>query len=60
LPREDVIVHGELLAPDDATLAGLVVALQAPSREAVEAIGKAGLDEHYDIEILDWEFGGRR
>ncbi len=60
LPREHVIVHGELLAPDDATLAGLVVALQAPTRDAVEAIGQAGLDEHYDIEILDWEFGGRR
>ena len=37
LRREDVIVHGELLTPDDATLAGLVVALQAPTREAVEA-----------------------
>ena len=60
LSREDIIVHGELLAPDDATPAGLVVALQAPRREAVEAIGQATLDEHYDIEIFDWEFGGRR
>ena len=60
LPREDIIVHGELLAPDHATPAGLVVALQAPRRDAVEAIGEATLDEHYDIEILDWEFGGRR
>ncbi len=60
LPREDVIVHGELRTPDDATPAGFVVALQAPAREAVAAIGQAGFDEHYDIEILDWEFGGRR
>jgi uncharacterized protein YciI len=63
LPRERVIVLGELLTPDDAKPAGFVLALEAPTREAVETLlrgGQAGLDEHNDLQILDWEFGGRR
>jgi uncharacterized protein YciI len=63
LPRERLIVHGELFTPDDARPAGVVWALQAPTREAVEALlgsGQAGLDKHFDVQILDWEFGGRR
>jgi uncharacterized protein len=63
LPREHVIVHGELLTLDDAEPAGGVLALQAPTREAVDALlagGQDGLDEHYAVQILDWEFGGRR
>ena len=62
-PRERLIVHGELLTPDDARPAGVVLALQAPTREAVDALlrgGQAGLGEHLDLQILDWEFGGRR
>ena len=51
----DLIVHGALLTLDDATPAGVVLALQAPTREAVGAL--VGPD---DVEILDWEFGGRR
>ena len=38
LPRERLIVHGELLTPDDARPAGVVLALQAPTREAVDAL----------------------
>jgi len=60
LPRERLIVHGELLTPDDARPAGVVLALQAPTREAVDALLRSGLDEHFDLQILDWEFGGRR
>jgi uncharacterized protein len=63
LPREHVIVHGELLTLDDAEPAGGVLALQAPTREAVGALlagGQDGLDAHYGVQILDWEFGGRR
>ncbi len=58
-----LIVHGELLTPDDATPVGVVSALQAPTREAVDALladRHPGFDEHLDVEILDWEFGGRR
>jgi uncharacterized protein len=63
LPRERLIVHGELLALDDARPVGAVLALQAPTREAVDTLlrrGQPGLAEHVDLEILDWEFGGRR
>jgi uncharacterized protein len=63
LPRERLIVHGELLTPDEARPVGVVVALEAPTREAVGALfraGHAGLDRHFDVHIHDWEFGGRR
>jgi uncharacterized protein len=63
LARERLIVHGELLTPDEARPVGFVCALQAPAREAVDALlrdREAALDDHFDVEILDWEFGGRR
>jgi uncharacterized protein len=63
LARDRLIVHGELLTPDEARPVGVVLALQAPTREAVDALlsdRQAGLDEQLDIQILDWEFGGRR
>ncbi len=56
---ERLIVHGGLLTPDDARPVGVVLALQAETREAVDALlrrGRSGVD----VEILDWEFGGRR
>jgi uncharacterized protein YciI len=61
--RERLIVHGELLTPDDARPAGVALALQAPTREAVDVLlrdGGPGFDEHFELQILDWEFGGRR
>jgi hypothetical protein len=58
LPRERLIVHGELLTPDEAGPTGVALALQAPTRDAVDAL--LGLDQHLDARVLDWEFGGRR
>jgi uncharacterized protein len=52
LPR--LIIHGALRALDDARPAGVVFALQAPARRAVEALARG------EAEIHDWEFGGRR
>ena len=60
---ERLIVHGELLTPDEARPVGAVLALQAPTREVVDALlgdRRAGLGEHVDVQILDWELGGRR
>jgi hypothetical protein len=55
VPREQLIVHGDLLTPDDAQPAGVVFALQAATRDVVNAlVGEA------DVEVHDWEFGGRR
>jgi len=53
---ERLIVHGELLTLDEARPAGVALALQAPTRQAVDAL----FDARGEIEILDWEFGGRR
>ena len=41
-------------APHVAWPAGAVWALHAPTRDAVGAVFQR------DVEILDWEFGGRR
>jgi hypothetical protein len=61
--RDRLIIHGELSTPDEAAPAGVLLALQAPTAEAVDAVlrdGPAILDERVDVEIHDWEFGGRR
>jgi hypothetical protein len=61
--RERLIIHGELSTPDEAAPAGVVLALRAPTAEAVDAVLKDGpicLEETVAVEIHDWEFGGRR
>jgi hypothetical protein len=52
---ERLILYGALTSLDDAGPAGVALALQAPDREAV-----ASLIAGTDVEIHDWEFGGRR
>jgi uncharacterized protein len=59
LGHERLIVYGELCTPEDAIPVGVACALQAPTRQAVEAL-LDGLAKHFDVQILDWEFGGRR
>lgn len=54
LPRERLIVWGDLFTTDDGRPAGIALALQAPARAEVEALVGD------DAEIFDWEFGGRR
>jgi uncharacterized protein YciI len=54
LAPERLNVHGEQLTLDEGRPAGVALALQAPSRKAVEALLGGGLQIH------DWEFGGRR
>jgi hypothetical protein len=63
VPRDRLIVHGELLTPDEARPVGVALAVQAPTRQIVDTLlrsGQAQFDEHFDVQILDWEFGGRR
>jgi hypothetical protein len=63
LQRERLIIHGEMSTPDEAAPAGVVLALQAPTAEAVDAVLKDApicLEDPVDVEIHDWEFGGRR
>jgi hypothetical protein len=63
LAPERLIVHGDLFTSDGARPVGVVFALQAPTREVVDALlrgRQAGRENHLDVEIHDWEFGGRR
>jgi uncharacterized protein len=61
--RKQLIVYGALRTLDDAAPVGLVLAVQAQVRQTVDALleqGRAGLTAFPNIEIHDWEFGGRR
>ena len=55
LTHARLIVHGDLLTPDEATPAGFAIALQAPTRASVD-----DLLGSRQAEVHDWEFGGRR
>ena len=61
--QERLIVYGALTTLDSAEPAGLALALQAPDREAVDALmedKRTGLGALSEVEIHNWEFGGRR
>ena len=61
--RERLILYGALTAIDGAEPIGVALALQAPDREAVDALiadERTGLGAFSDFEVHNWEFGGRR
>jgi uncharacterized protein YciI len=61
--REGLILYGALTELDDARRVGLAIAVQARDRATVDALlesGRVGLDVFPNVEIHDWEFGGRR
>ena len=62
MPREGLIIHGRLSTLDEGASAGVVMAVQAATSEAVDALVRRPyrLDERFEVEIHDWEFGGRR
>ena len=58
-----LILYGPLTTLDGDEPAGVALALQAPDREAVEAYLEdqgTGLGAYSEVEVLNWEFGGRR
>jgi uncharacterized protein YciI len=58
-----LILYGALTTLDDGEPAGVALALQAPDRDAVDALledERSGLGALSEVEIHDWEFGGRR
>ena len=60
---ERLILYGALSTLDGAAPAGIALALQAPDREAVDALmddERTGLGEYAEAEVHNWEFGGRR
>jgi uncharacterized protein YciI len=54
--QERLIVYGALTTLEDAAPAGVALAVQARERDGVVTLLKA----FADLEIHDWEFGGRR
>ena len=60
---ERLILYGALTTLDDAEPDGVALALQAPDRQAVNALledEQTGLGALSEVEIHNWEFGGRR
>lgn len=59
-PRDRLIMYGELRGLDDDERAGLALAVQAATREALDALLADPKLQLGDVEIHDWVFGGRR
>ena len=60
---ERLILYGALTTLDGAEPVGVALALQAPDREGVAALmndERTGLGALSEVEIHNWEFGGRR
>ncbi len=60
--RERLIVYGELRNLDKEEPAGVAMAVQVPTREALDPLlgdGRAGLVDYGEVKIHDWEFGRR-
>ena len=58
-----LILYGALTTVDGAEPAGVALALEAPDRAAVDALlhdERTGLGALSEVEIHNWEFGGRR
>ncbi|MEV6738429.1 YciI family protein [Streptomyces sp. NPDC051104] len=56
--RDELIAYGPLLSDDGAAWLGAAVLVRAPDPETARAVLTA--DRYADIEVHDWEFGGRR
>lgn len=61
--RERLILYGALTTLDEDGPVGIALAVQARERKGLDALlqhGRVGLDVFPQIEIHDWELGGRR
>ncbi|MGW0469197.1 YciI family protein [Streptomyces sp. NPDC003027] len=58
LDRDELVAYGPLLSDDGDTWLGTAVLLRAPDPDTARAVLTA--DRYADIEVHDWEFGGRR
>ncbi|MFD5703120.1 YciI family protein [Streptomyces lasiicapitis] len=56
--KDELIAYGPLLSDDGTTWLGTAVLLRAPDQAAARAVLAPG--RYADIEVHDWEFGGRR
>ncbi|MFD6280880.1 YciI family protein [Streptomyces sp. NPDC060209] len=56
--RDGLIAYGPLLSDDGATWLGTAALVQAPDPDTAHAI--LAPDRYADIEVHNWQFGGRR
>jgi uncharacterized protein YciI len=56
--QDELIAYGPLLSDDGARWVGTAVLLRAADQDAARAV--LTQDGYADIEVHDWEFGGRR
>ncbi|GLW96393.1 hypothetical protein Misp02_04800 [Microtetraspora sp. NBRC 16547] len=56
--RDELIAYGPLLSDNGTTWLGTALLVRAPDPHAARAV--LTLDRYADIEVHDWEFGGRR
>ncbi|WEO93543.1 YciI family protein [Streptomyces sp. FXJ1.172] len=56
--RDELIAYGPLLSDDGTLWLGTAALVRAPDRDTARAVLAAG--RYADIEVHDWEFGGRR
>jgi uncharacterized protein len=60
---ERLVLYGALTTLDGAEPIGVALALQVPDREAVDVLiedERTGLGAFSEVEVHNWEFGGRR
>jgi hypothetical protein len=55
--RDELIAYGPLLSDDGATWLGTAVLFRAPDPDTARAV--LSPDGYADIEVHDWQFGGR-
>ena len=61
--RDRLILYGALRAVESGAMVGIALAVQAPARTAVDPLvaeAVTPLDRRLQVEVHDWEFGGRR
>lgn len=61
--RQRLILYGVLSTLEDGEPVGVALAVQAPDRDAIGALlegERTGFGVFRNVEIHDWEFGGRR
>ncbi|MEU7579755.1 YciI family protein [Streptomyces sp. NPDC041068] len=56
--RDELIAYGPLLSDDGAAWLGTATLVRAPDADAARAV--LTTERYDDIEVHDWEFGGRR
>jgi uncharacterized protein YciI len=61
--RDRLIVYGALADPDGGEMVGVALALRATGKDAAMALLRdeaIGIDAFPNVEVHDWELGGRR